>query len=143
MAAIKPPAVSQSKPGLLESLAQYVGSAADYFGARLSLLGIEFKEAAGNYIKLTILVVTALMFLVFGLVFFVVFLMFGIQRLTHWDWLWILGGFFVLSFVATAGCLLLAWGRLKTKVLSQTIEEFKKDKQWLASKPIPSSANAS
>ena len=143
MATIKPAAGTQNRPGLFESLSQYLGSAADYFGARMSLLGIEFKEAAGNYIKLTILVVTALMFLVFGLVFFVVFLMFAIQRLTHWDWLWILGGFFLLSFGAMAGCLLLAWGRLKTRVLTQTIEEFKKDKQWLASKPIPSSVNAS
>ncbi len=142
MPTLKPVSGSHDRPGFFESLSQYAGSAADYFGARLSLLGIEFKEAAGNYIKLIILVVTALMFLVFGLVFFVVFLMFAIQRLTHWDWLWILGGFFLLSFAATAGCLFLAWGRLKTKALSQTIEEFKKDKQWLTTKPIPSSANA-
>ena len=131
------------RPGFFESLAQYLGSATDYVGARASLLGVEFKEAAGNYIKLLILVVTALLFLVFGLVFLVVFLMFALQRLTHLDWLWILGGFFLLSFVATAGCLLLAWGRLKTRVLPQTIEEFKKDKQWLTSKPVPNSASAS
>ena len=142
MSSLKPAAGPHDRPGFFESASQYLGSAADYFGARMSLFGIEFKEAAGNYIKLAILVVTALMFLVFGLVFFVVFLMFAIQRLTHWDWLWILGGFFLLSFLAVAGCLVLAWSRLKTKVLSQTIEEFKKDKQWLASKPIPSSASA-
>ena len=143
MAATNPSTGVQKRPGFFESVSQYLGSAADYFGARMSLFGIEFKEAAGNYIKLAILVVSALMFLVFGLVFFVVFLMFAVQRLTHWDWLWILGGFFLLSFGVMTGCLLLAWGRLKTKVLTQTIEEFKKDKQWLASKPIPSSANAS
>ena len=142
MDTIQPATSARNRPGFFESVSQYLGSAADYFGARMSLFGIEFKEAAGNYIKLTILVVAALMFLVFGLVFFVVFLMFAIQRLTHWDWLWILGGFFLLSFGVMAGCLLLAWGRLKTRVLTQTIEEFKKDKQWLASKPIPSSANA-
>ncbi len=142
MSSLTPAAGPHDRPGFFESVSQYLGSAADYFGARMSLFGIEFKEAAGNYIKLAILVVTALMFLVFGLVFFVVFLMFAIQRLTHWDWLWILGGFFLLSFLAVAGCLVLAWSRLKTKVLSQTIEEFKKDKQWLASKPIPSSASA-
>lgn len=143
MANLKPVTGPHDRPGFFESVSQYLSSGADYFGARMSLFGIEFKEAAGNYIKLTVLVVTALLFLIFGLVFLVVFLMFAIQRLTHLDWLWILGGFFVLSLGATAGCLVLAWGRLKTKVLSQTIEEFKKDKQWLASKPIPSSANAS
>ena len=143
MAAFNQVAGPQDRPGIFESLSQWLGSAADYFGARASLLGIEFKEAAGNYIKLLILVVTALLFLVFGLVFLVMFLMFAIQRLTHLDWLWILGGFFLLSFAAMAGCLLLAWSRLKAKVMPQTIEEFKKDKQWLTSKPVPSSASAS
>lgn len=142
MAALKPVAGPHDRPGFFESVSQYLASAADYFGARMSLFGIEFKEAAGNYIKLLVLVVTALMFLIFGLVFLVVFLMFAVQRLTGWDWLWILGGFFVLSLLLTAVCLLLAWGRLKTKSLSRTIEEFKKDKQWLANKPIPSSASA-
>lgn len=141
MATNKPVTGLHDRPGFFESVSQYLGSAADYCGARMSLFGIEFKEAAGNYIKLVILVVTAVMFLVFGLVFLVVFLMFAIQRLTNLDWLWILGGFFLVSLGAMAGCLILAWSRLKTKVLAQTIEEFKKDKQWLASKPIPSSAS--
>ena len=143
MPALKQSAGPRDRPGFFESVSQYLASASDYFGARMSLFGIEFKEAAGNYIKLAILVVTALMFLIFGLVFLVVFLLFVIHRLTGWDWMWIFGGFFLLSFVAMTGCLLLAWGRLRTKVLAQTIEEFKKDKQWLATKPIPSSASVS
>lgn len=143
MAEYKPVVGPQDAPGFFESLTHYLGSASGYFSARMQLFGLEAKEAAGNYLKLLVLVVTALLFLVFGLIFGVIFLVFLVQRLTHWDWIYIVLGFTVLNFAAAVGCLLLGLGRLKAKVLEQTIAEFKKDKQWLTSKPTPSSASAS
>lgn len=142
MAALKPVAVAQNVPGFFDSLLHYLGSSADYFSARLSLFGNEAKDAAGNYLKLLILVVAALVLLFFSYPFLVIGLVFILQRLTGWDWLYITLGVGFLHVAGAVACLLMAKGRLGTSSFSATMAEFKKDKQWLTKKaPMPASVS--
>lgn len=137
MSAIKPVAAhSHDIPGFLESLLHYLGSCADYFSARLSLLGLEAKDALGNYLKLFLALVVGLVFLVFGYIFFVIAFVFLLQRLTHWDWVYITLGICAMHFAVTALSLFMAWKWLRTSVFPETMDEFKKDKQWLTTKKL-------
>lgn len=119
-------------PGLPESIRLLLASAAGYFHARFQLLGLEAKDAAFTYIKILILVVCAVVFLVFGYVFFVFAAVYLVSWLFHWHFAWVTLGFGVGHLLFTAVCLLLAKSHLATANFSETIAEFKKDKEWLS-----------
>ena len=133
-----PPPAAESVPGLPESIRQMLASAASYLHARLSLLGLEAKDAGINYIKIVVLLITALIALVFSYVFLVLAAVFGVAWLVHGNYGWVMFGFGFLHIAVAAGCALLAKSRFTTGSFDATIAEFKKDKEWLSQTKVPS-----
>lgn len=119
-------------PGLPESIRLLLASAAGYLGARFQLVGLEAKDTAISYIKIIVLVVTALVFMVFGYVFFVIAAAYLVHYLFNWSWGWVLLGFGLAHLATTVTCLLLAKSHFSTANFPETIAEFKKDKEWLS-----------
>ena len=118
-------------PGLPESIRLWLASASGYVHARLSLIGLEAGDALSNYVKIIILLVTAVLMLVSSYFFLVIALAFGIAWLVHGNWGWVLVGLGVLQWVAARMCGLFAKGRFSESSYPATGDEFKKDKEWL------------
>lgn len=131
-------------PGLPESIRLALASVASYLHARLALLGLEFKDAGLNFVKIAILLVVAVLALIFGYIFLVIAVAFLVTWLFHWQWGWVTLGFGVGHLLITVACLLIAKSRFGVSSFASTIEEFKKDKEWLSQKKAtPSSRNLS
>ena len=132
------PSAEDHPPGLPESIRLMLASAASYLHARLSLFGLEAKDAGINYVKIVVLLITALIALVFSYVFLVMAAVFAVAWLFHGNWGWVLFGFGFLHIAVAAGCALLAKSRFSTGSFDATIAEFKKDKEWLSQTKTPS-----
>lgn len=138
------PVQEDGTPGFPESVRLALAAVASYFHARLALLGLEFKDAGMNFVKIAILLVVAVLALVFGYIFFVIAAAFLVTWLFHWQWGWVTLGFGVGHLLLTAACLLIAKSRFGISSFASTIEEFKKDKEWLSQKKAsPNSRNLS
>lgn len=124
---------SAAEPGLSGHLLAFVASAAGYFRARVELAGIEGKEAAAVYIKMAVLLVVALALVSFGYAFLWIGLIALLAAFTHvyWGW-WVLAAG-LLHLVAALGCLWAVVTLWKTPVFGATLEEFRKDQEWLNS----------
>ena len=132
------PQAEDHTPGLPESIRLMLASVASYLHARLSLFGLEAKDAGINYVKIVVLLITALIALVFSYVFLVMAAVFAMAWLFHGNWGWVLFGFGFLHIAVAAGCALLAKSRFSTASFDATIAEFKKDKEWLSQTKTPS-----
>ena len=130
-------------PGLPESIRLALASAMGYLHARLELLSLEAKDAGGNYIKLAIVLVCALMFLLLGLLFLVMAAVYAIAALFSFRWGWVFLGFGVISILLVAGLAFVAKARFKVASFPATIAEFKKDKEWLSQTKAPRSQTLS
>jgi uncharacterized membrane protein YqjE len=122
---------SSDGAGLSAHLLALLASLASYFRARMELAGLEGKEAFGAAAKAGGLLGLGCLFLCFGYAFLWV----GVITLLalcfplHWGW-WVLaaGG---LHLLLAAGCALAAATRWKKPFFPATLEEFRKDEQWL------------
>jgi uncharacterized membrane protein YqjE len=119
--------------GLSEHLLSLGSSLAGYLRARLELAGLEGKEAAVIYGKIAGLVAVALGLLAFGYVFFWIGAIAVIASWANVHWGWITLAIGILHLVGTALCgwaVATMWGK---PVFTSTLQEFKKDQEWLSS----------
>ncbi len=119
------------EPGLSSHLPAFISSLLGYFRARVELAGIEGREAVGIFLKAALLLAAALLLLAFGYAFLWIGLIGLIATAAHVFWGWIVLAVAVLHFLGVAGTL---WGasRLgKKPVFKATLEEFRKDQEWL------------
>ena len=119
-------------PGLPESIRLMLASAMGYFHARFELLSLEAKDAGGNYVKLAIVLVCAVMFLLVGLLFLVMAAVYAVAAIFSFRWGWVFLGFGLLSIGLTTALALVAKARFKKPSFPASIAEFKKDKEWLS-----------
>jgi uncharacterized membrane protein YqjE len=121
------------EPGLFAHLSAYLGAIAKYLRARLQLLGIETKEAALHYVIIIALLFAALVVVIFGYLFFCFGLVFAIAALIggKYTWIWVTFGMALLHFAAAAGAVFLAKSRLSAPMFTSTLQEFRKDQEWL------------
>lgn len=119
-------------PGLPESIRLLLASAAAYLHARLELFALEFKDAGGNYVKIAINLVCAIVTLILGLIFFVCSAVYLVAYLCHFHWGWVFFGFGFLMLALTVAFLLIAKSRFGVASFATTISELKKDKEWLS-----------
>jgi len=127
--------------GLSEHLLSLGSSLAGYLRARLELAGLEGKEAAAIYGKIAGLVAIALGLLAFGYVFFWIGAVALIAHYAKLPWGWIVLAIGVLHLAGTALCGWAAatlWGK---PVFTSTLQEFKKDQEWLSSPKQTASRN--
>ena len=126
-----PPIDSQS--GMLSHLAGLLGSSLRYLSARLALAGLEAKEAGAHYGAAVALMVVGLFIAVLGYVFFVTTMVFAIAAAFDGKhaWIFVMAGASLLHIGGAAALIILGARRMRTGAFSHTMEEFKKDKQWL------------
>ena len=119
--------------GLSGHLLALLASLAGYSRARLELAGIEGKEAVAIYFKVAALLLVALLFLAFGYAFLWIGLIGLIASFSHLHWGWMVLAVGVLHLLGVAGCVVCVCGLWKKPVFAATLEEFRKDQEWLNS----------
>ena len=121
------------EPGLSGHLVALLASLAGYIRARLELAGIEGKDAAAICIKVAILLVVALGFLAFGYAFLWIGLIALIATISHLPWGWMVLAVGLLHLLAAAGAVWVVAYLWNKPVFPATLEEFRKDQEWLNS----------
>lgn len=111
-----------------------------YLHARLELAGLEGKEAAVHLAIIVALAVIALVAVIFGYFLLVIALVFVVALAFGGGnaWIWVLFGAAVLHLLIAAGLAFVAKMRLAAPLFPLTMEEFKKDQEWLKSIAKPS-----
>jgi len=117
--------------GLSSHLLSLLASLAGYFRARMELAGIEGKDAAALYIKGAVILVIALGLLAFGyaLLWVGIIALFATVFHFHWGWCVVVIG--LLHLVGAFLGLLAVLRLWKQPVFTATLEEFRKDQEWL------------
>jgi uncharacterized membrane protein YqjE len=131
-----PDASTAGARGLLAELATLLGAKLAWLRARFELAGIEGKEALANYAITGALAVGALVAIVFGYFFVVIALVFLIAWACGGGnaWIWVTLGAGVLHFLAAASLALVAKTRLERRMFEATLDEFRKDQEWLTTR---------
>ena len=119
--------------GLSGHLIALLASLTGYLRARLELAGMEGKEAAATYLKVAALLLVALLFLAFGYAFLWIGVIGLIASFSHVHWGWLVLAVGVLHLLGVAGCLGMVGRLWKKPVFPATLEEFRKDQEWLNS----------
>ncbi len=122
--------------GFFGHVAGFFAGLTQYLKARLELAGLEAKEAAVHYAIILALFIAALVVMVFGYFFLCIALIFGIAALVPgpYTWIWLTFGMALLHFGGAIVALLFARTRITAPMFSATLEELKKDHEWLSSK---------
>ncbi|HEV7405726.1 MAG TPA: phage holin family protein [Chthoniobacteraceae bacterium] len=126
-----------AQEGFLGHLAGLLSASAGYLQGRLQLLGLESKEAAVHYAIIVGLLIAALVVLVFGYFFLCFFAIFGLAALieaftsARHAYIWVTLGMALLHIGAAVGAVLYAKARFAEPMFTATINEFKKDQEWL------------
>ena len=130
---MKSPPKPAARPGTFSHIAGLFGAATQYFAARLTLLGLEAKEAGVQYGIAAAMLAGALCVALLGYILLVITAVFGIAVAfdAEYAWIVIMGGAALLHAGGAALLLFLAWRRVRTGAFSRTLEEFKKDRQWM------------
>jgi len=128
---------SAGDAGLAEHLRNLAASLVGYFQARLQLAGLESREAGAHYLKILLWLAVGIAAVAFGYVFFCCALVFILAHILGISWVWIMLGLGLAHFVAALACGTILWKKFPQPVFQSTINEFKKDQEWLTppSKP--------
>jgi uncharacterized membrane protein YqjE len=124
---------ARADPGFFGRISGYLGALATYLRARLQLAGLEAKEAMVHYAIIAGLLAGTLVVAVFGYFFLVLFAVFAISWAIGGanTWIWVTLGAAVVHFALALGLILVARAKFTTPMFTATLEEFKKDNQWL------------
>ena len=124
--------------GIFSRLTALLGAKLAYIRARLQLAGLEGKEAAVHYGIILGLAIAAMVIAIFGYLFFVIALVFLIAMAFGENaWIWVMLGAGFVHFIGTAILLLIAKAKLSQPMFAATLDEFKKDQQWLKTPANP------
>jgi uncharacterized membrane protein YqjE len=117
--------------GLLGSALALISAAAEFFETRFALLAKESRSAAVQMLILIASLVVAMALSVMGYVFLVVSAIVGLAYLLGTSWPWIALMVAVLHFIIALLCLLIARSRITKPLFRATLDELKKDREWL------------
>lgn len=119
--------------GFLGRVSGLLGALAGYLKARLQLAGLEAKEAILHYIIIAALIAGGLVVVVFGYFFLWLAIIFLIAWLIPGQstWIWLTFGAALIHFGLAVALVLAARAKFATPMFTATIDEFKKDQQWL------------
>lgn len=124
--------------GLFAHLSALLAAKLAYLKARLELAGIEGKEAAIHLAIILGLAIGATVLLIFGYFFLVIAVAFLIGLAFGGNaWVWVLFGAAVLHILGAGLLLLIAKVRLGVPLFPITLEELKKDQEWLKTNAKP------
>lgn len=130
---MKQPTSRVDPTGLLAHAACWLATLLQYLKARLTLAGLEAKEAGANYGVAAAMVAGALFIAVLGYVFLIVATVFAIGAAFGGGsaWIAVMGGAALLHLGGAGLLLWIARRRCKAGAFENTLAELKKDQQWL------------
>ena len=124
--------------GLFGHLSALLAAKLAYLKARLELAGIEGREAGIHLAIILGLAIGATVLLIFGYFFLVIAVAFAIGlAFGGHAWVWVLFGAAVLHILGAGLLLLIAKVRLGVPLFPLTLEELKKDQEWLKTNAKP------
>jgi uncharacterized membrane protein YqjE len=125
--------------GFLDHLSGLIAAKLAYLRARLTLAGLEGKEAAVHYAVILGMAIGALVVAIFGYLFLVLALIFLIAWACGGGnaWIWVTLGTAILHFAGAAALVLIAKTKLSQPMFPITFGEFKKDQEWLKNPTNP------
>lgn len=128
------PAPAPSRPrstGLIGSLIALASALADFFESRAALMATESKAALVQFLVAAVCLVAATLFFAFGYIFLLATAVVAIAHMANVSWLWVALAAAGLHFVVALILLLVAGTGIKRPIFRGTIEELKKDREWL------------
>ena len=129
-----PVGLQTSKQSAGDSVRNWIAAFIRYFELRLHLIGLESKETGTHLLVLALLLVGTIVSFAGALVMLVVFLLFSMMLVLHWDWGWCaLASAVVLLLISVSSALVLRF-RIVRPIFPVTLAEFKKDREWLSQK---------
>ena len=125
--------------GLFRHFSALLSAKLAYLRARLQLAGIEGKEAAVHSAVILGLAAGGLIVLVFGYLFLIIGLVFLIAVALGGGnaWIWVLLGAALLHIAGAALLIFIAKSKLETPLFPLTLDELKKDQEWLKTNAKP------
>jgi uncharacterized membrane protein YqjE len=118
-------------PGLLENLLALISALAEFFESRFALLAEESKAAAVQLLILAGCLIFALLLCALGYVFLIAGAVVGLAHLAGISWPWIALAAAALHFIVAVMLLLIARSRITKPFFRATLDELKKDREWL------------
>jgi uncharacterized membrane protein YqjE len=117
--------------GLVENALALLTAAADFFESRLALAANESKSAALQILIMIGSLLFAGLLCVMGYVFLIVSAIAGLAHLagTSWPWIALIVG--LVHFMIALVLLLIARSRITKPMFRDTVDELKKDREWL------------
>lgn len=117
--------------GLLENLLALASALAEFFEGRFALFAQESKSAALHLLILVSCVIVAVVLCVMGYIFIIVAAVVGLAHLIGTSWPVVALAVAVLHFIIALVLLLVARSRITKPVFRTTLDELRKDREWL------------
>ena len=117
--------------GLLDNALGLLSAIVEFFEIRFALAGQESKAAALQIAILVGCVIAALALCVMGYVFLIVSAVVGLAYLFGTSWPVVAVVIALVHFIIAGGLLLVARSRITKPMFRDSIDELKKDREWL------------
>jgi len=117
--------------GLVQNLLALVSALAEFFESRFALLAEESKAAALQVLILAGCLIFALLLCAIGYIFLITGLVAGLAHLVGISWPWIAFAAAALHFIVALVLVLIARSRMTKPFFRATLDELKKDREWL------------
>ena len=125
--------------GLFDNALALISALSEFFESRFALLAQESKSAAIQVLILVGCVIVAVALCVMGYVFLIVSIVVEIARLVGTSWSVVVLITAILHFIIAGVLLLVARSRVTKPMFRDTVDELKKDRQWLRNLNQPTS----
>jgi uncharacterized membrane protein YqjE len=117
--------------GLLDNALALISAVAEFFESRLALAAQESKAAALQILILLGCVIAALALCVMGYVFLIVSAVVGVAHLIGTSWPVVALVAALVHFIIAGVLLMVARSRITKPMFRDTVDELKKDREWL------------
>jgi uncharacterized membrane protein YqjE len=117
--------------GLLDNALALFGAVVEFFEIRFALIAQESKAAALQILILVACVIAALALCVMGYVFLIVSAVVGLAHLLGTSWPVVALVVALVHFIVAGVLLLVARSRITKPMFRDTVDELKKDREWL------------
>lgn len=126
----------RSSSGVLAASGEFAAAGAAYLRARISLLGIEAREAGARVGIAAGLVVGALFVVLLGYVLLVFAIIFAIAAWAGGEhaWIWTTLAAALVHFGLAGAALFLAVKKFKDPMFADSLDQLRKDQAWLNQK---------
>lgn len=113
--------------GLVGEILSFCGSVGRHVQSLIELAGLEGREAAALYLRLAVMLGASLVFLILGYVFVLLFVVFALNALFGFAWIWVVLAMAVIHLVVCVICATHVKKHLGSPIFPATAAELRKD----------------